>query len=680
MASVRKLSLRSAGRVQSALRLALRFRPSFPASWPKGLQAKADLGRRRLESSGLQARRIVSHSYDVMGRLNVVDTMLPTAAQPNPAWQSVISNVQFNAFGDVTSLNHLGLTESRQHNLLGQLTRMTKGSLIDVEYRFSTTANDGKILSQKNWLNGEDVVYAYDELERLISASTTAGSQSWGLSWTYDGFGNRLAQGAGSVNSVLDNANTNWISSSGYNYDANGEMTLMSKGTGSMTMDYDLSNRLKQVTHPHGTEQYGYAPDNRRVWRSAGRTALCSGMDDSGSSIPTGCGEAAREQLVFYSPGGQKMGVYGLNPSQRGQYVAITASEENVFYGGRLVGKRLVIVSGTGSGLVSDFTADRLQSKGDGSRFYPYGESKTGVAGDDREQFATYTRDGGSGLDYADQRFYSALIGRFLSTDPAGAGLNHYADADPSNGYDPSGLLTVIVSGTGEQNALWSRPGSEMFNTIRDTFAETNACTFVFDWSSSLLSTTTGGPMREAAILLQRFIEGRSIGCPNQPLNLVGYSHGGNVIIDYTNLSNSRPKTNVVTMGTPSRWDFEINNSNVSNCCAISRTDDLVRFSGASPAQLSAFGYFSTEAYRAYSRSLSASSWISAFWHFTRAIQANAIAAWFMMDARRQPQARNFMIQGGLFLSRDAHSLVRTGSAWRFASSHPNWNCRAAGR
>jgi hypothetical protein len=126
----------------------------------------------------------VTHGYDSMSRLNSVQTKLATENQQNPAWQSVISGVQFNAFGAVTSLNHLGVTESRTYNILGQMTRMTKGSLIDVEYRFSATANDGKILSQKNWLSGEDVTYQYDELERLISASTTAGT-SWGLSWAY---------------------------------------------------------------------------------------------------------------------------------------------------------------------------------------------------------------------------------------------------------------------------------------------------------------------------------------------------------------------------------------------------------------------------------------------------------------------------------------------------------------
>jgi YD repeat-containing protein len=222
----------------------------------------------------VQHRREVTHGFDTLARLNSVQTNLPTETVPSPAWQSVISGVQFNAFGAVTSLNHLGLTETRQYNVLGQMTRLTKGSLIDVEYRFSATANDGKIVSQKNWLTGEDVVYAYDELERLISASTTAGT-SWGLSWSYDGFGNRLSQtvtqGSGPANVVLVNANTNRISSSGYSYDSNGNMTLMPKGSGSMTMNYDLSNRLASVSHPDGSEQYVYAPDNRRCGGVLGR-------------------------------------------------------------------------------------------------------------------------------------------------------------------------------------------------------------------------------------------------------------------------------------------------------------------------------------------------------------------------------------------------------------------------
>ena len=99
------------------------------------------------------------------------------------------------------------------------MTRKAKRSSIDVDYRFSSTANDGKIVSQKNWQTGEDVTYAYDELERLISAATT-NNASWGLNFAYDGFGNRLSQsvsqGSGPVSSLLADGNTNRISSSGF--------------------------------------------------------------------------------------------------------------------------------------------------------------------------------------------------------------------------------------------------------------------------------------------------------------------------------------------------------------------------------------------------------------------------------------------------------------------------------
>jgi len=375
----------------------------------------------------------------------------------------VISGVQFKAFGAVTSLNHLGVTESRTYNVLGQMTRMTKGSLIDVEYRFSATANDGKIVSQKNWLSGEDVTYQYDELERLISDATTAGG-NWGLSWSYDGFGNRLSQtvtqGAGPVSVVLVNGNTNRISSAGYGYDPNGNMTLMPKGSGSMTLDYDLSNRVSGVSHPDGREQYRYAPDNRRVWRSAGRTACYASCGNDQELYWSGFngyggGEGPTEQPILYSPGGQKMGAYCLGFSPNMQHFAVTASEENVYYGGRLVGKRMAVSSVANTGVVSAFTADRLQSKGNGSNYYPYGESKTSTAGDDREGFATYTRDEKSGLDYADQRWYASGVGRFSSPDPymsnsgGGGDLNDsmswnkysYVLSDPIGLYDPEGLF-----------------------------------------------------------------------------------------------------------------------------------------------------------------------------------------------------------------------------------------------
>jgi RHS repeat-associated protein len=64
--------------------------------------------------------------------------------------------------------------------------------------------------------------------------------------------------------------------------------------------------------------------------------------------------------------------------------------------------------------------------------------------------FATYTRDSATGLDYANQRYYSSVYGRFNTVDPyigsVVAGIpgswNRYSYVinDPSNHTDTSGL------------------------------------------------------------------------------------------------------------------------------------------------------------------------------------------------------------------------------------------------
>jgi YD repeat-containing protein len=68
-----------------------------------------------------------------------------------------------------------------------------------------------------------------DSLQRLISSVTTG--PEWGLSFTYDGFGNRtdstVTKGTASL---LIDGNTNRISTSGFSYDANGNLTAMPGG------------------------------------------------------------------------------------------------------------------------------------------------------------------------------------------------------------------------------------------------------------------------------------------------------------------------------------------------------------------------------------------------------------------------------------------------------------------
>ena len=117
-------------------------------------------------------------------------------------------------------------------------------------------------------MSGEIIDYTYDSLNRLIAASTTG--PQWGLSFNYDGFGNRLSQtvtkGSAPSSSLSVNAATNRIASSYYSYDSNGNLTKMPYGTGYTTLSYDIENRLIQAVNSNGTEPYAYEPDNRRVY------------------------------------------------------------------------------------------------------------------------------------------------------------------------------------------------------------------------------------------------------------------------------------------------------------------------------------------------------------------------------------------------------------------------------
>ena len=99
-----------------------------------------------------------------------------------------------------------------------------------------------------------------------------------------------------------------------------------------------------------------------------------------------------------------------------------------------------------------------------GSKYFPYGEEQQ-VTAQDKDKFATYYRDGTTGLDYAQNRYYANTLGRFTSPDPFQAASPGPADpqswnkyvytrGDPVNRFDPSGLddittISITVFGTG---------------------------------------------------------------------------------------------------------------------------------------------------------------------------------------------------------------------------------------
>ena len=361
-----------------------------------------------------------TYHYDTLGRPDKLTRLV------NGIGVDVVRDALYGPAGELTQLRVVNgylegpltyWTESRTYNARLQLATQTIAGVMNMEYHYSATQNNGRITSSKDWITGEEVTYAYDELQRLISAQTTG--PEWGQSYGYDGFGNMTSQtvirGTAPSLSINVNGANNRISSGGYSYDDNGNLTA-APGT---TMSYDVENR---VTVTAG-EQYSYAPDNRRVSKK-----LASGA----------------EEIYFYGITGQKKSASTLTIDTPGQRIYLTTLHTYDYFASKLVRVDNDAIA-----------SDRLGSvRAKGSlqmSYFPYGQERTTTA-NGQEKFGTYSRDAG-GLDYANQRYYASGSGRFMTADPSkGVGLadpgswNKYAyvGGDPANFADPSGLNRLM--------------------------------------------------------------------------------------------------------------------------------------------------------------------------------------------------------------------------------------------
>ncbi len=234
----------------------------------------------------------------------------------------------------------------------------------------------------------------------------------------------------------------------------------MTSGAGA-TFTYDEANRIATAEEGSGAiEYYTYAPDNKRIYK----------LKSDGT-----------EEWTFYGIRGEKLGVFQWNASS-----GLVPIRSNVSFAGRLIVDNNYPVF-----------QDRLgTNRASGARFYPYGDEITSTS-NDREKFATYTRDGYTGLDYADQRFYASTYGRLNTPDPYVASdsspsdpstpqsWNRYAYVlgDPVNAYDPKGLDTTYT---------WNPPSLPTESTISCS-AVLDPLTGLLECAGSVLGSSQAG-------------------------------------------------------------------------------------------------------------------------------------------------------------------------------------------
>ena len=405
----------------------------------------ATYGMARNSSSTLPTDPTYTYAYDAMGRPTTLtddQSGLSGGGTPNTVWAK---NAQYDFAGRMTSLQTYGgiyytgtyqpayETETSTWNVNGQLasrgwssSNYTAPVSGTVQYTYSATQNNGQITQASDSLSGETISYQYDSLKRLVSAASTPSTGTTPAAWTqtfqYDGFGNLTAKVLnGGTTAIPVNGSTNRLANAVY--DANGNMT---SGAGVMP-GYDVANRMTSAQLVSGgTEYYGYAPDNKRIYR----------RKPAGGYTGT--------EWTFYGAYGEKLGVFNLGGSPFGASFQVVRT--SVWFAGRLVAEDATNPFASG---LSAVRRDRLGSnRAGGARFYPYGEEIGTKTVDDRTKFATYTRDG-TGLDYADQRFYASSYGRFNTPDPTRMNIKTgspaswnafaYVEGDPVDSNDPTG-------------------------------------------------------------------------------------------------------------------------------------------------------------------------------------------------------------------------------------------------
>jgi RHS repeat-associated protein len=374
--------------------------------------------------------RLLATTYPVTGKryqYGFDSRGLPSSLTNTTDSTTIVSSVGYGLAGEMTSFVHGGGSEGRSYNVNGQLKQITMpGRTID--YTFSTTNNNGKVLSITD--SGETITYQYDALQRLTSATGTG----WSQGYQYDGFGNlynKTATGGAPTWSASIDPATNRISTT--TYDANGNQTFIATTTGlpdSFNLSYDVSNRLTLAVNTGSIRSdYGYDAGNKRIWE---KRTIASG--------------ASGEWFYFFGITGQRLARY--NFTVAGAVITFTQDNASVWFGGKLVQK----INTFGSSFANE---DRLGSVG---KYLPYGEDKPGATNPigDNEKFATYTRDAGNGLDYADQRWHAQGTGRFLTSDPYIGSSDaedpvswnrfSYAKDDAQNYTDRTGLLPEFIS------------------------------------------------------------------------------------------------------------------------------------------------------------------------------------------------------------------------------------------
>lgn len=341
--------------------------------------------------------RVVKNTLDVDGSLSQVQSR-----RSGETYRNFANGFIYNPAGAVTTMRMgNGKWENTVFNSRRQPTMISLGNgvasqnLLKLEYGYGTTQNNGNVLSQTITVPGVTQpfvqAYTYDSLNRLADATETQNSsQTWKQTFSYDRYGNRNFNTSGIntttlpqnfdpdiYNPTISTSNNRFNSGQGYTYDSSGNTTADAEGRAFV---YDAENKQIEVLESSVTiGEYFYDGEGKRVKK---------------------VGPAGETTVFVYDAGGKLIGEYSTVVQSGSNAMTVFTTNDPL-----------------SSPRISTDSLGNVVSRHD---YHPFGDEivRANYGSDTiRKRFTGYERDGETGLDFAQARYYATQQGRFNSPD-----------------------------------------------------------------------------------------------------------------------------------------------------------------------------------------------------------------------------------------------------------------------
>lgn len=300
----------------------------------------------------------------------------------------------------------------------------SKGTLVDLSYSYLNGNKDGaKIRTSSEAVTGLKTTYTYDSAGRFSYAKEEKGStlnSSW--QYCYDQAGNLTSQG---VDPGCPRGTT---------YSLNDAQQITAKDGSTTNWSYDkIGNETAGASTPEGTRTAGKWSDHSQL-----TSLTVSGKVYDGQYGSTDQSERIKLGDTFFhngplglsakTTGGVDM---GFNREPGGTLNSMTTGGKSYYYLTDALGSVVALADDTGTK----------------TNTYAYSPRGVQRAATSEKVSQPYRFAGGyqdpTGLYHFQARYYDPNLGRFTQQDPSGQEKNPYlyAEGDPVNRIDPSGLL-----------------------------------------------------------------------------------------------------------------------------------------------------------------------------------------------------------------------------------------------